>query len=111
MTRGAIAIVLLAMQLGSGTPAQRPLEQLERSVRRPLPSLPPAATAPSGARVWVPDRYVDTPAGTYHVPGHWEQRLNDRELYAPPLVACAPSGDCIMVPAGVRPLPERRQAP
>jgi hypothetical protein len=106
-----LAAALLLAQLGSGTPGQRPLDRLENSVKRPLPSLPPAAP-PRSDMVWVPDRYVDREGSTFHVPGHWEQRLNPREHYVPPLTICDDaSGACTQVPAGVRPPPESRQEP
>jgi hypothetical protein len=108
--RGAALAALLALQLGAGPTGKSALDQLERAVRQPLPSLPPARAVPVD-RLWVPDRYVDTPAGTFHVPGHWEQRLNDQETAIPPLVACTADGRCVTVPAGTRPAPEYRQAP
>lgn len=87
----------------------RAINQLNRSVTRPLPSAP-APKAPARDRVWVPDRYVAGSDGLLlHVPGHWERRINDREVHAPPVVACPPgTGPCVLVPGGIRPEPEAR---
>lgn len=101
----------LAFQAGGTTPGARVLDRLEQAVTRPLPAVPaPQVTPPD--RVWVPDRYLPGAAGTVHVPGHWEQRITDREVYVPPLVACPTgSGECVLVPAGRRPSAYTRQAP
>lgn len=106
----AIAAMVLA-QLGSGTPLQRSLDKLERSVTRPVPQAPTPPTARAGD-VWVPDRYVSDPADgrLITVPGHWERRLPSGETYAPPITICGSTG-CTTLPAGVRPPPEQRQAP
>lgn len=112
--RVAGAAVAVALLLAQGpTLGPRPLDQLDRAVRRPPPSLPPAPapTRPRGEQVWVPDRYVDRPEGTYHVPGHWERRIDEQQHYVPPLVVCNNLGGCVHVPAGVRPPPEVRQGP
>jgi hypothetical protein len=104
------ATVILA-QLGSGTPLQRSLDQLERSVTRPVPQAPPPTVwAPS--QVWVPDRIVGDPATgqRIQVPGHWQHRLPSGELYGPPLTICGSNG-CVTTPAGPRPSPEPRQTP
>jgi hypothetical protein len=96
---------------GGATLGPRPIDQLERAVRQPPPSLPPAM-APRQDSVWVPDRYLDRPGGTFHVPGHWEQRLTPQQHYVPPLTVCnSGSGACAQVPAGVRPPPEVRSGP
>ncbi len=96
---------------GGGTLGPRPIDQLDRAVRQPLPSLPPTPP-PRTDMIWVPDRYLDRPAGTLHVPAHWEQRLNPQEYYVPPLYVCnRMSGDCTQVPPGVRPPWETRPGP
>jgi len=107
----ALALLILA-QLGGSLRPNSAIDQLERSVRKPLPSLPPAP-APRSDQIWVPDRYFPTPeGGNAHVPGHWEQRLSDREYYVPPLQVCTQAGQCVTTPAGVRPqAPENRQSP
>lgn len=96
---------------GRGTLGPRPIDQLDRAVRQPTPSVPPAP-APRTDMIWVPDRYLDRPEGSLHVPGHWEQRLNPQEHYVPPLYVCNRStGECAQIPAGVRPPPETRPGP
>jgi hypothetical protein len=94
-------------QLGGGTPLQRPLEQLERSVTRPVPQAPPPPTYRPGD-VWVPDRVLTDPASgsLVQVPGHWVRRLPNGELYGPPTTVCPPSG-CVTIPAGPRPDPRQ----
>jgi hypothetical protein len=108
----ALVLVMLA-QLGGTARPNRALDQLDRAVRQPLPSLPPTPAPPRPSQVWVPDRYFPTPNGeTAHVPGHWEQQLSSTEYHTPPLVACTPSGQCVTTPGGVRTLPsEQRQSP
>jgi hypothetical protein len=62
----------------------------------------------------VPDRYVTVPEAPEGVlvPGHWERRLSDREFYVPPLVVCrSVTGQCVTVPAGVRPPIQTRIGP
>jgi hypothetical protein len=88
-----------------------PIDQLQRSVTRPLPRVdPPPVSRPD--RVWVPDRYVTTPRGQQVlVPGHWERYVSPHETHVPPLVACTPAGECKLVPGGVRRAPELRQGP
>ncbi|MGH7391064.1 MAG: hypothetical protein ACREM3_16640 [Candidatus Rokuibacteriota bacterium] len=96
---------------GGGTLGPRPIDQLDRAVRQPLPSLP-RAPAPRTDTIWVPDRYLDRPEGSLHVPGHWERRINPQEHYVPPLYVCNRStGECAQIPAGVRPPPETRPGP
>jgi hypothetical protein len=103
------ALIVVLAQLGSGTPLQRPLEQLERSVTRPVPQAPPAP-APRAADVWVPDRFASDPVTGQQsvVPGHWERRLPSGQLYGPPTTICDSNG-CTTIPAGPR--PEPRQNP
>jgi hypothetical protein len=113
----ALTAVLALAQAGPGPyragggPSSRALDQLERSVTRPLPSVPPA-TSPRSDQVWVPDRIVPTPGGTVHVPGHWERTVpSTGEYYVPPLVVCTPGGQCTAEPAGARRPPDQRQGP
>src|SRR6266446_110996 len=70
-------------------------------------------TVPTPEATWVPDRYVQVPGtdGPVLVPGHWERRLSDHEVYTPPLVGRTPNGDTINFPAGARPPVNERQAP
>ncbi|MGH7314173.1 MAG: hypothetical protein ACREJV_13440, partial [Candidatus Rokuibacteriota bacterium] len=90
------------------TAGSRAINQLNRAVTRPLPALPAPKVVPSD-RVWVPDRYVAGSDGLVHAPGHWERRINDQEVHAPPVVACSVgTGLCVLVPGGIRPEPEAR---
>lgn len=105
-----LVLTWLAFHVGGPTPASRVLDRLESSLARPLPALPqPAEPRPDA--VWVPDRRVNLPGGKRAlVPGHWERRVSDREVYVPPLVVC-PRGECTLVPAGVRPPADVRRDP
>ncbi len=86
----------------------RAINQVNRAATRPLPAVPAPKVVPAD-RVWVPDRVVAGSDGLVHVPGHWERRINDQEVHAPPLSACPVTiGPCILIPAGVRPEPEAR---
>jgi hypothetical protein len=108
----ALAVSLLVAQLGSGTPLQRSLDQIQRSVTRPVPQAPPPQVwRPSD--VWVPDRVVSDPIDgrSVHIPGHWDRRLPSGELYGPPVTICDSTGACATFPAGPRPLLEQRQSP
>lgn len=108
-----VAGLLIALQLGGGTPLSRSADQIGRSATRPVPQAPPPpVTRP--ADVWVPDRTVRDPLDgkTLVIPGHWERTLPSGELYAPPSTICRDStGTCETLPAGVRPAPEFRQTP
>lgn len=117
-----VALVLLAAAMAfAQTPApspgglrpQDPLDALRDSTRRPLPTVPPRAAPPPGRDVWVPDRHVTVPGvpDPVHVPGHWERRVSEREVYTPPLVGVTPDGTPVLIPGGVRPVPELRQSP
>jgi hypothetical protein len=108
-----VVAVLLLAQLGRGTPGRSPVEQIERSVTRPVPQAP-ATPVERSPNVWVRDRYLADPlqGGTSFVPGHWERRLSDGQYYAPPSTVCnSASGECSTAPAGVRPPPDMRNAP
>ena len=103
---------LVAQLGGGGTPSSRAINQIERSVTRPLPPLPPAPP-PRSDSVWVPDRYVvPGPSGPpFHVPGHWEQTVGPNEVRVPPMVVCTPVAECALVPAGTRVPADQRQTP
>lgn len=117
----SVALVLLTAamafaQAGSfpgGLRREDPLDALRDSTRRPLPTVPSRPAPPPGREVWIPDRHVTVPgvAGPVHVPGHWERRISEREVYTPPLVGVAPDGLGVYFPPGVRPVPELRQSP
>jgi hypothetical protein len=98
--------------LDGTTPAGAIFDQLNRSTTLPVPQVPSPAVPPP-VDTWAPDRYVQTPQGdsSVLVPGHWERRLSDHEVYTPPLLGTTPNGDVINFPAGVRPPVNERQAP
>jgi hypothetical protein len=87
-----------------GNATSRALDQLERSVTRPVPALPPAPFVRPDS-VWVPDQYIRVPgvASDVHVPPHWEHRLPSGELYSPPLVGTTPEGRSVPLPPGTYP--------
>jgi hypothetical protein len=64
--------------------------------------------------LWVPGRWVPVPgepAGVF-VPGHWERRIGEREVFAPPVTVVKPStGGFETFPAGVRPPADERTGP
>jgi hypothetical protein len=120
--RAALVVSVLLAQLGGGvhgalpgpsTPGAPALDQLERSVRRPLPTLPPPALGAGAGDIWVPTRIVPLPGepGGLIVPGHWERRISDRETYVPPLTATTPDGRTVTIPGGVMRAPGERQNP
>jgi hypothetical protein len=100
---------------GGTTPGGAIFDRLNHSSTRPIPTTPtPTVRAPN--ETWVPDRYVQVPGtdGQVLVPGHWERRLSDHEVYTPPLTgrATTPLGDgTINFPAGTRPPANERQYP
>ncbi len=103
------ALLLLA-QLGGGSSIGSAVDEIERSVTRPVPQAP-AAPVERSPDAWVPDRYLPDPVGggTALVPGHWERRLPGGGYYAPPSTVCnSISGECATAPAGVRPPPDMR---
>jgi hypothetical protein len=63
--------------------------------------------------LWVPGRHVHVPGvdGSVYVPGHWEQRLSDREVRVPPLTGYTEDGGTVQWPAGTQPPPHQRQSP
>jgi len=97
---------------GGTTPAGAIFDRLHDTTTRPVPQAP-SPTVPAPAEAWVPDRYVQLPGtdGPVLVPGHWERRLSDHEVYTPPLLGRTPNGDAINFPAGARPPVNERQAP
>lgn len=110
-----LSVVLLGAGVGAaqitgtlgtspGNATSRALDQLERSVTRPVPALPPAPVVRPGS-VWVPDQYIRVPgvASDVHVPAHWEHRLPGGELYSPPLVGTTPDGRSVPLPPGSYP--------
>jgi hypothetical protein len=114
-----LAAALLLAQVGASprigptTPAGPALDSLNRSINRPVPTLPAPPIGQHPSDVWVPDRFVPVPgqAGSAHVPGHWERRISPHENYVPPLVITGPDGNRTTLPAGVARPPEERQSP
>jgi len=98
--------------LGGTTPSGAIFDHLNDATTRSMPQAPPP-TIPAPESTWVPDRYVQVPGtdGPVMVPGHWERRLSDHEVYTPPLLGRTPNGDIINFPAGVRPPTNERQVP
>jgi hypothetical protein len=114
---GAIVLAQLGGSLRgtfpSTTPGSSAIDRLERSVTRPVPTLPAPPIGDHPSDVWVPGRIIplpDQPGGAI-VPGHWERRLSEHQNYVPPLTATTPDGRVITVPGGVLPPPAERQAP
>jgi len=91
-------------QIGPTT-TQQAVDQITRSVTRPLPPVAPPVVVPPSS-VWVPEHFT---AGDVHVPAHWEHRLPDGSLYVPPLVIFDPRTGERLVPGHVQtaPLPEQ----
>ena len=98
---------------GGTTPGGAIFDRLNQSTTRPLPQTPPPTVRPPDS-TWVPDRTVQVPGvdGQVFVPGHWERRLSDHEVYTPPLTGRTPQGDrTVDFPAGTRPPVNERQYP
>ena len=98
---------------GGTTPGGAIFDRLNRSSTRPVPQTPAPTVAPPNS-TWVPDRFVQVPGvdGQVLVPGHWERRMSDHEVYTPPLTGRTPQGDTtIQFPAGSRPPVNERQYP
>ena len=100
---------------GGTTPGGAIFDRLNQSSTRPVPQTPAPTVRPHES-TWVPDRFVQVPGvdGQVLVPGHWERRLSDHEVYTPPLTGRTPTpqGDAtIQFPAGSRPPVNERQYP
>ena len=117
----AVAVTVAAPQFASGqmrpalggtTPSGAIFDHLNDATTHSMPQAP-SPTIPTPESTWVPDRYVQVPGtdGPVMVPGHWERRLSDHEVFTPPLLGRTPNGDIINFPAGVRPPTGERQAP
>ncbi len=112
--RGAqlIAGGLLMLQAGGAGGVSRAVDQINAASRQAVPTVGPREVVRPTA-IWVPDRWIPTPAGgAALVPGHWEQRISDRESFTPPLTGVNPAdGSLLVFPAGVRPPAEERREP
>jgi hypothetical protein len=114
LTRAAAGCLLggaMAVPLGPTT-TSRAVNQMNATSMRPLPSVAPRE-AVREPRVWVPTRVVPIPGqGTVMVPGHFERRLDGRDVYVPPLtVRDLDTGATTTLPAGTRPPSDERLAP
>ena len=101
----------MIVPLGPTTTSQA-VNQINGSSMRPLPSV--AAPPPTGeTMIWVPTRVAPLPGqGTVVAPGHWERRLEGREVFVPPLSVRNPrTGDSTVVPSGTRAPVEERSGP
>ena len=107
-----LALGQMRPALGGTTPSGAIFDHLNDATTHPMPQAP-SPTIPTPESTWVPDRYVQVPGtdGPVMVPGHWERRLSDHEVYTPPLLGRTPNGDIINFPAGVRPPTDERQVP
>lgn len=104
---------LLMLQAGGGTGVSRAVDQINATSRAPVSTVGPREVA-RPETLWVPDRWIPAPGtgGAALVPGHWEQRISDRESFTPPLTAVNPADGSLRVfPAGVRPPAEERREP
>ena len=109
---GCLLAGALAFVSGAAAPSvtARAAEGIKASSRRGVPQ-PPSRPIVRDDQVWIPDRWVTLPgdARPAHVPGHWEQRLSEREVHAPPVVVGRPSdGSARTIPGGFRPPVEER---
>jgi len=98
---------------GGTTPGGAIFDRLNQSSTRPVPTTPVPSVRPP-TMLWVPDRLIQVPGvdGQLLVPGHWERRLSDHEVYTPPLMGRTPQGDTtINFPAGTQPPVNERQFP
>jgi hypothetical protein len=108
----AVASSQLKSPPGGTTPAGALFDRLNSATTRPIPQTPaPVAATPSDT--WVPDRFIQVPGldSQVLVPGHWERRLSDHQVYTPPLAGRATNGDIVNFPAGTQPPVNERQAP
>jgi hypothetical protein len=99
---------------GGTTPGGGIFDRLREDTTRPMPTAPPPPPAPTRSdMIWVPDRSVPVPGvpGIVLVPGHWEQRLSDHEVYVPPLTGRTDDGGTIQLPAGRQLPPDERVSP
>jgi hypothetical protein len=90
-----------------GTTTQQAVDQINRSVTRPLPTPPPAPVYRPD-NVWVPERWG---LGDVRIPGHYERRLPDGSVYVPPVVVTDPRMGERLVPGHVETSPVPPQLP
>jgi len=103
----------LVVPPGPATTSQS-VNQLNNQSTQPLPRVAPPPPAPN-TLIWVPPRSVLSPGDPSGVvvPGHWERRTPEGDLYVPSLTAPQPStGTLQSFPAGPRsPADERIYGP
>lgn len=114
LARAAMGCLLggaLTVPLGPTTTSQA-VDRMNSMSTRPLPSVAPRPVV-RDPMVWVPDRYTPLPGGgTVMVPGHWERRLDGRDVHVPPLTVRDPeTGVTTTLPAATRPPVEERLGP
>jgi hypothetical protein len=114
LTRAAVGCLLggaMAVPLGPTTTSQA-VNQMNATSTRPLPSYAPREVVRE-RNVWVPARSVPLPGhGTVSVPGHFERRLDNGDVYVPPLTIRDPAtGATTTLPAGPRRPSDDRLAP
>ena len=106
-----VAGALLSVNGGASTSALA--GRIAADSLRPVPTTPGVAPFRPDMS-WVPDRFVVVPGQSAPVmaPGHWEQRLSDREVSVPTLVVTDPAtGAITVVPGGVKEPAESRTGP
>jgi hypothetical protein len=105
---------LAAMPSLGGTTASQAVNQITGSATQGL-AIPPPPSATRPNQLWVPDRWLPVPGQTTPalVPGHWEQRIDERRSYAPPIIVVDPSTGATRVsPAEIKEQPPtERTAP
>ena len=114
LARGAVGCLLggaMAIQLGPTTTSQA-VNQMNATSMRGLPSVERRPVV-RDSMIWVPERHVRLPGeGLVVVPGHWERRLDGRDVFVPPLNVRHPeTGATKTLPAGTLPPFEERLAP
>ena len=94
------------------TTTQQAVNRMNATSMRPLPSSAPREVVRE-RNVWVPARTVPLPGqGTVMVPGHFERRLDNGDVYVPPLTVRSPAtGVTTTLPAGARRPSDDRLAP
>jgi hypothetical protein len=112
MVAPGLALSQVRSPLGSTTPSGAVFDRLRDSTSRPVPQVGPPLVRPPES-TWVPDRFVQVPGNDspVFVPGHWERRLGDHEVYTPPLTGRTREGGTVDFPAGTRPPVNERQLP
>jgi hypothetical protein len=111
-TGGPSANARLATPTGRSTVTTDAITGINAMSARPTPSSP-GYTAVRPDMQWVPDRYVSVPGAPEGVlvPGHWERRVSEHEVYVPPLPVEHPRGAPELIHGGFRPPVEERNSP